>query len=72
MIGATEPAGGGSVATDAKATRGLLLFTKSCDETGSDRGYRPMWVRWRSSAAIAVAVIASTICCNRRRGHNLR
>ena len=63
MVGATEPASGGGVATDAKATRGRLLFTKSCDETGSDRGYRPMRARWRSTAAVAAAVIASTICC---------
>ena len=62
-LGATESAGGGGVATDAEATKGRVLFTKSCDETGSDRGYRPMCARWRSTAAIAAAVIASTICC---------
>ena len=66
MAGATEPAGGGGVATDAEATRGRVLFTKSCDETGSDRGYRPMCARWRSTAAIAAAVIASTMCCIER------
>ena len=63
MVGATEPAGSGGVATDAEATRGGVLFTKSCDEAGSDRGYRPMCARWRSTAAIAAAVIASTMCC---------
>ena len=63
MVGATEPAGGGGIATDAEDTRGRVLFTKSCNETGSDCGYRPMCARWRSTAAIAVAVIASTICC---------
>ena len=63
MVGDTEPAGGGGVATDAEATIERLLFTKSCDETGSDREYRPMWARWRPTAAIAAAVIASTICC---------
>ena len=63
MVGVTEPADGGGVATDAEATRGRVLFTNSCDETGSDRGYRPMCARWRSTAAIATAVIASTICC---------
>ena len=59
--GATESAGGGGVATDAGATRGRALFTKSCDEVGSDRGYRPMCARWRSTAAIAAAVTASML-----------
>ena len=63
MVGAIEPAGGGGVATDAGATRGRALFTKACDEAGSDRRYRPMCARWRSTAAIAAAVTASTICC---------
>ena len=63
MVGATDPAGGGGVATDARATRGRPLFIKPCDEAGSDRGYRPMCARLRSTAAIAAAVTASTICC---------
>ena len=63
MVGATEPADGGGVTTDAEATKGRVLVTKSCDETGSDRGYRPMCARWRSTAVIAAAVIASTIYC---------
>ena len=63
MVGATVPAGGGGVATSTEATRGLVLFTKPCDDTSSDRGYRPMCARWRSTAAIAAAVTASTICC---------
>ena len=44
------------------ATRGRALFTNSCDEADSDRGYKPMCARW-STAAIAAAVTASTICC---------
>ena len=63
MVGIIEPAGGGGVATDAGATRGRAWFIKSCDEAGSDRGYRPMCARWQSTAAIAAAVTASTICC---------
>ena len=63
MVGATEPAGGGGIATDVEATKGRVLFANSCDEAGSDRGYRPMCARWRSTAAIAAAVIASTMCC---------
>ena len=63
MVGATEPAGGGDVATDAGAARGRALSTKSCHEAGSDCGYRPMCARWRSTAANAAAVTASTICC---------
>ena len=63
MVGVIELAGGGGVATDAGATRGQALFLKSCDEAGSDRGCIPMCARWRSTAAIAAAVTASTICC---------
>ena len=63
MVGATKPAGGGSVATDAGVVRGRALVTKSCYEAGFDRAYRPMCARWRSTAAIAAAVTASTICC---------
>ena len=63
MVGATEPAGGGGVATDAGVIRGRVLVTKLCDEAGSDRGYRPMCARWRSTAAIAAAMTASTMCC---------
>ena len=63
MVGATEPAGGEGVATDAGVIRGRALVTKSCDEAGSDRGYRPMCARWRPTVAIAGAVTASTICC---------
>ena len=49
--------------THAEATRERLLVTKSCDETGSNRGYRPMQARWRSTAAMAAAVIASVMYC---------
>ena len=63
MVGATEPAGGGGGATDAGVIRGRALVPKSCDEAGSGRGFRPMCARWRSTAAIAAAVTASTICC---------
>ena len=66
MVGATEPAGGGGVATDAGVVRGRALVTKFCDEAGSDRGYRPMCARWRSTAAFAAAATASTICCRER------
>ena len=72
MVGATEPAGGGGDAIDAGFIRGRALVTKSCGGAGSDRGYRPMCVRWRSTAAIAVAVTAMTIVAergaDRRRG----
>ena len=63
MVGATEPGGGRSVATDAGFVRGQALVTKFCDEAGSDREYRPMCTRWRSTAAIAAAATALTICC---------
>ena len=36
-----EPVSGGSVATEAEVARGRFGFTISCDEAGSDRGYRP-------------------------------
>ena len=41
VVGATEPVSGGSVATEAEVARGRFGFTISCDEAGSDRGYRP-------------------------------
>ena len=41
MVGAMEPVSGGSVATEAEVARGRFGFTISCDEAGSDRGYRP-------------------------------
>ena len=41
MVGTTEPVSGGSVATEAEVARGRFGFTISCDEAGSDRGYRP-------------------------------
>ena len=63
MVEATEPAGGGGVATDAGIIRGRALVTKSCNEAGSGSGYRPMCARWRSTADIAAEVTASTICC---------
>ena len=50
MVEATEPAGGGGVATDAGIIRGRALVTKSCNEAGSGSGYRPMCARWRSTA----------------------
>ena len=62
MVGIIEPAGGGGVATDAGATRRRAWLIKSCDGAGSDRGYRPMCARWRSTAATAAGVAASTIC----------
>ena len=71
MVGATEPAGGGDCATDAGVIRGRALVTKSCGGAGSDRGYKPMCARWRSTAAIAAAVTASTICCREGGGSAL-
>ena len=61
VLGATGPAGDGGIATDAEATKGRLVFAVLCEEAGSNRGYRPILARWRSTAAIVVAVITSIV-----------